>query len=377
MTGNTGTTRKQGSRETGDAAGGIASRARFDRIRYAQVWEDADVLLAALAPRPGATLVSIASAGDNTLALLTADPAEVVAVDLSEAQLACLALRMEAYRLLDHTELLELIGSRPSRRRRALLWQATAGLPPGQRAFWAARARAVERLGAGGVGRFENYFRIFRRYVLPMVHGRRRTLAWLQPHPAAAREATWREWDTPRWRLMLRAFFSRRTMGRLGRDPAFFDFAEGSLPDQVAARARNALVDQDPAENPYLAWILTGRHGDALPLALRPEHFNTIRDRLERVRLLHGPLSAFDGTADGWNLSDVFEYMSPAEHEAAYAGLLAHTRPGGRLAYWNMMVPRRAPASLAHRVRAHDTAALHAADRAFFYRALVVEERLP
>ena len=51
--------------------GGIAARARFDRIRYAQVWEDADVLLAALAPRPGATLVLIASAGDNALALLT------------------------------------------------------------------------------------------------------------------------------------------------------------------------------------------------------------------------------------------------------------------------------------------------------------------
>ncbi len=356
---------------------GIAARARFDRIRYAQVWEDADVLLAALDPRPGATLVSIASAGDNTLALLTADPAEVVAVDLSEAQLACLALRIGAYRTLDHAGLLELIGSRPSRRRRALLAQAAVGLTSGQQAFWAAQSDAVDRLGVGGIGRFENYFRIFRRYVLPLVHGQQRTQAWLLPRTPKARAEAWREWDTPRWRLMLRAFFSRWTMGRLGRDPAFFDFAEGSLPDQVAARARAALVDQDPAQNPYLAWILTGRHGDALPLALRPEHFETIRARLDRVRLLHGPLSAFAGMADGWNLSDVFEYMSPPEHEAAYAGMLARTRPGGRLAYWNMMAPRRVPASLAHQVRAHDTAALHAADRAFFYRALVVEERLP
>lgn len=356
---------------------GIAARARFDRIRYAQVWEDADVLLAALAPRPGATLVSIASAGDNALALLTADPAEVVAVDLSEAQLACLALRIEAYRALDHAGLLELMGSRPSRRRRALLAQAAAALPPERQAFWTARAGAVERLGLGGIGRFENYFRIFRRYVLPLVHGRRQVQGWLAPRSPQARQDAWRAWDTPRWRLMLRAFFSRWTMGRLGRDPAFFDFAEGSLPGQVAARARAALVDQDPAGNPYLAWILTGRHGTALPLALRPEHFGTIRARLDRVRLLHGPLSAFDGMADGWNLSDVFEYMSPAEHEAAYAGLLARTRPGGRLAYWNMMVPRAAPDSLARQVRAHDTAALHAADRAFFYRALVVEERLP
>ena len=54
------------------------------------MWEDADVLVEALAARPGATLVSIGSAGDNALAMLTLDPARVVVVDLSAAQLDCL-----------------------------------------------------------------------------------------------------------------------------------------------------------------------------------------------------------------------------------------------------------------------------------------------
>ena len=47
----------------------IGATARFDRIRYAQCWEDADVLLDALQVEPGDTCLSIASAGDNTLAL--------------------------------------------------------------------------------------------------------------------------------------------------------------------------------------------------------------------------------------------------------------------------------------------------------------------
>ena len=69
------------------------------RIRYAQVWEDADVLLEALDVQPGHVCVSIASAGDNALALLTQQPARVVvALDLSPAQLACLELRVAAYR---------------------------------------------------------------------------------------------------------------------------------------------------------------------------------------------------------------------------------------------------------------------------------------
>ena len=358
---------------------GIATRADFGHIRYAQVWEDADVLLAALAPRPGATLVSIASAGDNALALLTTDPARVLAVDLSAAQLACVRLRIQAYRTLDHAGLLELMGSRPSGRRTGLLARAATGLDADGQAFWAARRDLVERHGIGGAGKFERYFRIFRRAVLPLVHTGPTARAWLQPRDAGARATAWGRWDTPRWRLLLQLFFSRWTMGRLGRDPAFFDFAEGSLPAQVAARARHALVEQDPSTNPYLAWILTGTHGAALPLALRPEHFDTIRTRLDRLELHQAPIGAVatpDLQADGWNLSDVFEYMSPEEHAATYATLLAATAPGGRLAYWNMMVPRTAPPSLRNQVRAIDTAALHAADRAFFYRAVVVEERL-
>ena len=49
----------------------IAGKARFDQIRYAQLWEDADVLVGALDTAPGSTLVSICSAGDNALAMLT------------------------------------------------------------------------------------------------------------------------------------------------------------------------------------------------------------------------------------------------------------------------------------------------------------------
>src|SRR3979490_1126879 len=99
----------------------IAGRANLEGIRYAQLWEDADVLLAGLDSKPGATLVSICSAGDNALAMLTLDPARGVVVDLSAAQIECLKVRMAAFRLLDHTAFLELMGSRPSTRRGALL----------------------------------------------------------------------------------------------------------------------------------------------------------------------------------------------------------------------------------------------------------------
>ena len=87
----------------------IETKAAFDHIRYAQLWEDADVLTQGLGDCTGGTLVSICSAGDNALAMLTLDPQKVVVVDLSPAQIACLKLRIGAFQNLSHAEFLELM----------------------------------------------------------------------------------------------------------------------------------------------------------------------------------------------------------------------------------------------------------------------------
>lgn len=361
----------------------VARKADFSVVRYAQCWEDADVLLEGLDVQPGDVCLSIASAGDNTLALLTRRPSRVIALDLSPAQLACLALRTAAYRELSHPELLELIGSRESSRREELYRRCRPLLDGESRAFWDARPDAV-REGVGGCGKFENYFRLFRRRVLPLVHGSQAVEQLLRPGTREERLAFYNDrWDTCCWRLLFRVFFSRPVMGLLGRDPSFFAYVKGDVAGRILRRVKHAVTELSPAENPYLQWILTGRHPTALPLALRPEHFDTIRaglDRVEpRLQSVEGFLAGRDaGPIDRFNLSDIFEYMSePAYHELL-GRLVASARPGARLAYWNMLVPRSRPASMAHRLRPLDelAARLHLRDRAFFYSRFVVEEVL-
>ncbi len=63
----------------------IRERAKFDFIRYANCWEDADILRDALCVRPGDSCLSIASSGDNSLSLLADAPRLVVAFDLNPA----------------------------------------------------------------------------------------------------------------------------------------------------------------------------------------------------------------------------------------------------------------------------------------------------
>ncbi len=360
----------------------IEEKADFDHIRYAQLWEDADVLTSALGDCAGGTLVSICSAGDNALAMLTLDPAKVVVVDLSPAQIACLKLRISAYKTLTQPEFIEITGSRPNDRRHVLLERVLQNTDPETRAFWNNRASDVHRYGVGGVGKFERYFRVFRTRLLPLVHSRRTIDEVFIPRAPEDRETFFdTRFDTFRWRLLLNIFFSRFVMGRMGRDKAFFDHVEGSPAQHVARRIRHAGVDTDPAQNPYLHWILKGGHGDALPMAWRPEHYDTIRSRLDRLDIRPGSLEAFVSTgekATGFNLSDIFEYMSPQMFAQVYGSILSAAAPRARLVYWNMMAPRRVPAQYSAAIKTQTSLEdrLKARDMAFFYSDFVVEEVL-
>jgi S-adenosylmethionine-diacylglycerol 3-amino-3-carboxypropyl transferase len=375
----------------------IAQRADFGIIRYANLWEDADVLVAALEPAAGKRFLSIASAGDNALAL-AAEGAEVVAADLSAAQLACVELRLAAIKRLDYEDVLAFFGvvtpephngqpkgGEPKRddRRATTYRQLRSELSAGARDFWDAHEGEI----AGGFihsGKFESYFRLFRRRVLPLVHGRRRIDELLSEKSLEARRAFYeRVWNNRRWRWMFRIFFSRTVMGRKGRDPEFFRYVEGSVSDRILERTRYALTELPTHTNPYLRYILTGNYDPAcaLPRYLRPENFAKVREGAGRVTLYHGPIDAAAGELagpgwDGFNLSDIFEYLGPGLSRDVYGKLLAHSRPGARFTYWNMLVPRRRPEEFAARVRSLDTLAAEqfARDTAFFYSALVVEE---
>ena len=365
----------------------IAHRADFGIIRYANLWEDADVLCAALQPVPGKRMLSIASAGDNAIAL-AADGAEVVAADLSLPQLACVELRLVALRRLDYDDVLAFFGitiGEPLRdERRVATYQLLRGeLSATAREFWDAHTDYLA-LGFIHTGKFESYFRLFRRRVLPWVHRRATIDTLLQEKSLAARHEFYEQrWNNWRWRWMFRIFFSRTVMGRRGRDPEFFRYVEGSVSDRILERTRYALTELPTHTNPYLHYILTGNYAPpfALPRYLRPEHFAAVREGTRRVTLHHGPIDAAAESHagpgwDGFNLSDIFEYLGPELSRDVYGKLLNRARPGARFAYWNMLVPRRRPDEFAARVRSLDSLAREqfARDLAFFYSALVIEE---
>jgi len=358
----------------------IQHRADFSKVRYANCWEDADVLLAAANPEDKHCL-SIGSAGDNSFSLLAAGAKSVHVVEMNPAQVACIKLRRAAYLCLDHAEFLALLGETtlPTVQRRALFQRCLPQLDAASIAYWNHHQNAIDK-GFTRDGKFESYFTLFRNRVLPLVHKQRRIHDLLEPKSRADRARFYHStWNTWRWKTLFRVFFSRFAMGRLAGDPAFFKYVEGSVADRILARTRHALIELDPATNSYLRWILTGHYGSSLPHALRQENFTTIRNNIDRLHIVEAPLESALPTLprlDVCNLSDIFEYMSPENTEQLLAAIISNSNPNARLIYWNMLAPRSRPESLASQLVPLEQLAssLFLQDKAFFYSRLIIEE---
>lgn len=361
----------------------IEQRVDWQFIRYANCWEDAAILVPALQPAPGKRILSIASGGDNCFALL-AQGADVVAADLNPSQLACVSLKAAAIRNLDRTAYLAFLGISPSPDRLAVYGQLKSELPQEARAFWDAH-REVLQAGLVHAGKFERYFQMFRTRILPWVHSRRTVLSMLEQRTHDERIAFYdSKWDNLRWQLLFRIFFSRFFMGRLGRDPEFFRYVEGSVAERILSRTRYAMTELSTHDNPFLDYILGGNFTRAVPRYLEEDAYAALQENIGRLTLHLGPIEEAGekhrGSGfDGFNLSDIFEYLDPAISESIYRRLLGVSNPGARFAYWNMLVPRKAPAALADQVAPLTSLAeeLFRRDRAFFYSAFVVEERQP
>jgi S-adenosylmethionine-diacylglycerol 3-amino-3-carboxypropyl transferase len=359
----------------------IEDRARFDLVRYANCWEDADILLQALEIRPEGAYLSVSSAGDNTLSLLSAHPAQVIAADISDAQLACLDLRKAAFLNLGYEEVLQFLGVKEAADRTTVYRLLAGRLSSPSRAFWDEHPELI-RQGIIHVGKFEGFFRIFRKWILPLVHGAADIAELIRPKNQAARQEFYlRRWDTVPWRLIFRLFFSRTVIGRLGRDPEFFRYVEGDVAARLLERARYALTVLPTHDNPYLEYILTGNFSRSLPHYLRPQNYQAIRENLEKLVLFKGGIAeALEAHRnmkfDGFNLSDIFEYMSFGDYVQHLQLLVDASNPGARLVYWNMLADRLPPAECRDRLESLEERALQLfrQDKAFFYKAFRIEE---
>ncbi|MGL1936078.1 MAG: BtaA family protein [Fibrobacterales bacterium] len=358
----------------------IENRAAFDIIRYANCWEDTEVLLKGMNIVPGDICYSIAAAGDNSLAMLTKDPAKVIAFDLSIAQIALVELKKIGFKKLEYPELLTLLGvtGRPEERI-ALYNGIQSNLSQESKIFWESRLQDIAQ-GVIYTGKFEKYFKLFREKFLPFVHTKKTIQKLLEKKSFDEQENFYaKKWNTWRWRLMFKVFFSKWLMGKAGRDKEFFKYVVDDVPSNIHRRVAHALTKISCHQNSYLNFILTGSYNGVLPYYLRKEYFTKIKTNIDNLEIHQATSSEVfkkvSGTFDAINLSDIFEYMNPELFKRVADEILDNANSGARLVYWNMMVPRKVSELYPERVQCDEmlSDSLLSVDNAFFYQKLYVD----
>lgn len=357
----------------------LTKRVNFAIIRYANCWEDADILLAGLSPAPGSKVLSIGSAGDNSFSFLATGPELVVAVDINPTQLFLIELKKICIQNLEWEETLAFLGFLPSENRAQCFHSLKSQLTSATRAYWESNLAMI----TGGVihqGKFEKYFQLFSGRILPWIHSVRVVDALFESKTADEQLHFYKnKWNTWRWRLLFRIFFSKYVMGKYGRDPEFQKQVQSSVSRFIFEKAAAHLASVAAQDNYILRYTLTGSFEGLLPHYLQKTHYPVIRANLGQLHLKEGfaqDAIGHYGKFHCMNLSDIFEYMDAGLFRETARALVAGTEKYGRLGYWNLMVPRRIAQILPESVAYMQTEAesLTAIDKGFFYKGFVIDK---
>jgi S-adenosylmethionine-diacylglycerol 3-amino-3-carboxypropyl transferase len=308
----------------------------FRRLVYTQIWEDPEADLAALQLPVGSTIVTISSGGCNALSYLTAQPAQVFAVDLNEAHLSLLKLKLAGLRAFSkYSDFWQFFGeansAANSERYRNDLW---LWLDADARAYW-------DKRNAVGRPRYAYFTDGFYRHGML---GRFIGLAHVLARSAGIdlQALLKSKADSPErieaMQRLDRLFHSRLAklltgtpalLFSLGIPPQQRELLGGGAPlNEVLYERLLRLINGHPNESNYFAWQALGRRysgpGDrCLPPYLQSREFARMRDGAGLIIPVHANLRQFlenlpARQIDAVVLLDSQDWMAPDEISALW-----------------------------------------------------------
>jgi S-adenosylmethionine-diacylglycerol 3-amino-3-carboxypropyl transferase len=303
----------------------------FRRLVYTQIWEDPEADLAALQLPVGSTIVTISSGGCNALSYLTARPAQVFAVDLNEAHLSLLKLKLAGLRAFSkYADFWQFFGEAASPANAELyrdhLW---LWLDADARAYW-------DKRNVVGRPRYRYFTDGFYRHgMLGRFIGLAHMLAKLAridlkallsgkvdaPERIEALARLHRLFHSPLAKLITG---TPALLFSLGIPPQQRELLGGGAPlHEVLYERLLRLINGHPNETNYFAWQALGRRyrgpGDlCLPPYLQARQFARMRDGAGLIIPVHANLRQFLESLparqiDAVVLLDSQDWMAPEE----------------------------------------------------------------
>lgn len=363
----------------------------FQKLVYAQIWEDPEIDMEALAIGPGHTVVTIASGGCNAFSYLLADPARIEAVDLNPAHVAFNRLKLAALQALPSYESFHRFYAMADDPENVADYRRFIRpvLDEASRAYWEGRTLTGRRR----ISMFRRH--LYRHGLLGHFIGWGHRVARLYGvDPRILLEARSQDEQRQLFDAMIAPLFDKRfvrwmtsrksSLFGLGIPPRQYDVLAGGngMAGVLRQRLERLACDFPLSEN-YFAWQAFGRgYGRdkraPLPPYLRRENFETVRARASRFSVENISITELlaakpDASVDRVVLLDAQDWMSDAQLGGLWGEITRAAAPGARVIFRtaaeaNLLEGRVAPELLARwDYRREESRALHARDRSSIY----------
>ncbi len=325
----------------------------FQRLVYAQIWEDPEVDLAALEVTPDDHIVTISSGGCNVLSYLTADPRRITALDLNRTHVALGRLKLAAAQHLPGWESFFAFFGAADRATNLSIYRAhlRPHLDGETRDYW--ETRGLFGLGRAPIEMFaRNVYKhgLLGRFI-GLGHGIARIYGikpreFLETRGLEEQQRYFDEVVSPLFdrRLVRWAASNKMSLYGLGIPPAQYTALAGGahMADVLRGRLRKLTCDFYLADN-YFAWQAFGRGYGAdenapLPPYLQRRNFDAVRARARRVEVLN--MSFIDHLAslpaasrDCYVLLDAQDWMSDGQLNALWSEITRTAKSGARVIF--------------------------------------------
>ncbi|MCS6955017.1 MAG: BtaA family protein [Candidatus Calescibacterium sp.] len=349
-------------------------------IHYSNCWEDTQILLKALNIKNDGKYLSILSAGDNTFSILLHKPSSVVGIDLNPTQIALTELKKNCIQKLEYEETIEFLGIKSSQKRILIFNKIKDFLSNESREFFTNNTHLIEK-GIIHTGKFEKYFHFFRKYILKLFLNPNKIDNFMN-NKQMREEFFYKKVQSPLGKMLFKVFFSNQIMGLLGRNRKFFKYASQNLAKEILNRIEAGLIFVETSNNPYLEYILKGNFVKNLPHYLQETNFYKLKQILnehpEKLQIHKSTLMETLNNKnnikfDGFNLSDVFEYMDKQEYTEHLQKIKQISNPKARIVYWNMLVDRNDQIEGIKTLEKLSNE-LFSNNQSFFYKKLLIQE---
>ena len=354
-----------------------------ERILYSQCWEDPLILNEALKVNTEDIVLSISSAGDNSLYLLTMNPKKIISIDSNYLQNFILEFKVAGIKTLNHKDFLELIGILESDKREELYNKIRVKLNPKCREYWDKNPTLI-RQGIIHSGKFESYLSKFRNYIIPLSHSKKDIKELLSLNSLDEQKFFYNDkWNNLMWRITFKIFFSKTIMKIFGRDKNFFDHNKNkNISEHYYKRTFDGLTKIPIKNNYFLNYILLKKYDlNNLPEYLKEKNFDLIKQNIDKLKIITSDINTYlkkqeDNSFSKFNLSDIFELFSQEDYEKMLREILKKSKNNAIICYWNNLVYRNKHPSTNNKIVKdfQISKKLFSKDRVFFYNDFIVEQ---